>query len=319
LIHVPAIMSPVSKIKDRDSARNKDNLLTRALIIRGIRQFFIDRDYLEVETPIRIPAPAPETYIDAVPSDGWFLHTSPELCMKRLLAAGYSKIFQITKCFRDKERGKHHLPEFTILEWYKTGIDYWEIMNECEDLFLFISHYLGMGEIIRYRDMKIDLRKPWIKISVRDAFECYSPLSLEKAMEDNRFDEMVACHIEPHLVCEKPVFLYDYPVSLGALARSKKDDPTVAERFEIYMGGLELANAFSELTDVDEQRARFTEERAHRHELGQTTYPMPQIFLDALHDMPDSAGIALGIDRMIMIFTGTDTIDDVVTFTPEKL
>lgn len=319
MIHVPAIMSPVLKIKDSNSARNKDNLLTRAMIIQGIRHFFVDRDYLEVETPVRIPAPAPETYIDAVPSDSWFLHTSPELCMKRLLAAGYSKIFQITKCFRDKERGHHHLPEFTLLEWYRTGIDYREMMDECEDLFLFISQYLGMDEIVCYRDIKINLRKPWVRISVREAFERYSPLSIEKTMEDNRFDEIMVCHIEPHLICEKPVFLYDYPVSLGALARSKKDDPTVAERFEIYMGGLELANAFSELTDVDEQSARFMRERAHRRELGKITYPMPEIFLDALHNMPDSAGIALGVDRMIMIFTDSDTIDDVVAFTPEKL
>jgi len=239
--------------------------------------------------------------------------------MKRMLAAGYPKIFQVAKCFRDKERGTHHLPEFTLLEWYRADIDYWEMMNECEDLILFVSRYLGLGERIRYHGREIYLEKPWIRLSVKEAFRQYSPVSLEKALEDNYFDEAMVCHIEPNLSCEKPVFLYDYPVSLGALARSKKDDPAVAERFEIYMGGLELANAFSELTDVNEQRARFSREREYRRGLGKTTYSSPEKFLDALHDMPDSAGIALGVDRLVMIFTDSDTINDVVTFTMEEL
>lgn len=312
-------MLPVSKIRRKNPPRKKDNLWTRARVIQGIRHFFIDRNYLEVETPVRIPAPAPETHIDAVPSGGWFLHTSPELCMKRMLAAGYPKIFQVAKCFRDKERGTHHLPEFTLLEWYRANIDYWEMMNECEDLILFVSRYLGLGERIRYRGREIYLEKPWIRLSVKEAFRQYSPVSLEKVLEDNHFDEAMVCHVEPNLACEKPVFLYDYPVSLGALARSKKDDPAVAERFEIYMGGLELVNAFSELTDVNEQRDRFSREQEYRRGLGKTTYPSPENFLDALHDMPDSAGIALGVDRLVMIFTDSDTIDDVVTFTMEEL
>ncbi|MBT8490351.1 MAG: EF-P lysine aminoacylase GenX, partial [Deltaproteobacteria bacterium] len=142
-------------------ARRNNTLRMRAGIIQVIRDFFIERDYLEVETPLRIPAPAPESHIDAIPSDGWFLHTSPELCMKRLLAAGYSKIFQISKCFRDRERGSLHLPEFTLLEWYRAGIDYREMMNECEELIVFIARSLDRGDTIRYQGTTIDLKKPW--------------------------------------------------------------------------------------------------------------------------------------------------------------
>jgi lysyl-tRNA synthetase class 2 len=315
-------MSLVSKNKMADEqipARRNNTLRMRAAIIQGIREFFIERNYLEVETPLRIPAPAPESHIDAIPSDGWFLHTSPELCMKRLLAAGYSKIFQISKCFRDKERGSLHLPEFTLLEWYRAGIDYREMMNECEELMLSIAHSLDRGDAIRYQGTTIDLKKPWIRLSVKDAFDQYAPLSLERTMEDDRFEEIMVDHVEPHLVMEKPLFLYDYPISLASLARPKKSDPSFAERFEIYMGGLELANAFSELTDEEEQRARFTREREYRRRQGKAIYPSPEHFLDALHTMPDSAGIALGVDRLVMIFTDKDTIDDVVTFTPEDL
>jgi lysyl-tRNA synthetase class 2 len=300
-------------------ARRNNTLRMRAGIIQGIREFFIEWDYLEVETPLRIPAPAPESHIEAIPSDGWFLHTSPELCMKRLLAAGYSKIFQISKCFRDRERGSLHLPEFTLLEWYRAGIDYREMMNECEELILFIALALHKGDTITYQGTTIDVKKPWIRLSVKEAFDRYAPLSLEKTLENDRFDEIMVDHIEPNLPQEKPVFLYDYPLSLASLARQKKSDPSVAERFEIYMGGLELANAFSELTDGDEQRARFSREREYRRQQGKATYPSPEHFLDALHTMPDSAGIALGVDRLVMIFTDKDTIDDVVTFTPEEL
>jgi len=291
----------------------------RAGIIQVIRDFFIERDYLEVETPLRIPAPAPESHIDAIPSDGWFLHTSPELCMKRLLAAGYSKIFQISKCFRDRERGSLHLPEFTLLEWYRAGIDYREMMNECEELIVFIARSLDRGDTISYQGTTIDLKKPWIRLSVKDAFDRYAPLSLEKTLENKCFDEIMVDHIEFHLAQDKPVFLYDYPISLASLSRPKKSDPSVAERFEIYMGGLELANAFSELTDGEEQRARFSKEREYRRQQGKEMYPSPEHFLDALHTMPDSAGIALGVDRLVMIFTDKDTIDDVVSFTPEEL
>lgn len=306
-------------VEEQVLARRRDNLRARARIIEAIRHFFADQQYLEVETPVRIPAPAPETHIDAIPSGHWFLQTSPELCMKRMLAAGYPRIFQIVKCFRQGERGVNHLPEFTMLEWYRADINYRQLMEECEDLFLFVARFLGGDTIIPYQGLEIDITKPWKRISVRDAFRLYSPMPLHEALQDDRFDEMMVLHVEPGFSPEIPVFLYDYPVSLGSLARAKKEDPTVAERFEIYVGGLELANAFSELTDVDEQTKRFEQERGRRRKFDKTTYPVPDKFLYDLRRMPESAGIALGIDRLVMLFTDTLAIDDVVTFTPEEL
>ena len=300
--------------------RKRDALHVRAAMIRAMRKFFMDRDYLEVETPSRIPGIAPECHIDAIPSDGWYLHTSPELCMKRLLAAGYPRIFQITRCFRRGERGLLHIPEFTLLEWYESDIDYRRMMEECEELIVHVARSLGHEGAIDYRGEKIDIRSPWERVSVRDAFRRYSSVSVEKALESNRFDEIMVEEIEPRFKeIQRPVFLYDYPVTLGALARVKKTDPEVAERFELYMGGLELANAFSELTDAAEQRARFEEEQEDRRVSGKVVYPMPEKFLSELSNMPESSGIALGVDRLAMIFTNSESIDDVVAFTPEDL
>ena len=299
--------------------KRKKALTTRAEMIQAIRRFFTDRDYLEIETPLRVPTLAPESHIDAIPSDGWFLHTSPELCMKRLLASGFPRIFQISRCFRKGERGRLHIDEFTLLEWYRAGIDYLDLMNECEDLFIFVAGQLGFEKTIKYQGREIDLTKPWERISVREAFETYTSLSPEEAIKEGRFDEIMVGEIEPNLGEKNPAFLYDYPVSLGSLARVKKEDPSVAERFEIYAGGLELANAFSELTDTEEQRKRFQKEDKFRRRSGKTAYPVPEKFLDALSSMPVSSGIALGVDRLAMIFTDSSSIDEVVAFTPEEL
>ena len=300
-------------------ATKRNALQIRAAMIRAIRRFFTDRAYLEVETPSRIPGPAPEAHIDAIPSDGWYLHTSPELCMKRLLAAGYPRIFQITRCFRGKERGSRHIPEFTLLEWYESGIDYIRMMEVCEEMIVSVAHDLGHEGNITYQGRQIAIDRPWEKISVREAFRRWSGLSMEETLERDRFDEIMVGEIEPRIGTKGPVFLYDYPVALGALARVKKTDASVAERFELYMGGLELANAFSELTDAAEQRARFEEELKSRRASGRAAYPMPEKFLAALPAMPESSGIALGVDRLAMIFADRESIDDVVAFTPEEL
>lgn len=288
-------------------------------IIQAIRRFFIERDYLEVETPIRIPAPAPETHIDAEVSDDWYLHTSPELCMKRLLSAGYPRMFQICRCFRKKERGNRHLPEFTILEWYCADSDYMDMMDICSELIRFVSHSVGSGDFIVYQGKQIDFRNPWPRMTVMEAFERFAPLSVERALQQNRFDEIMASNIEPHLGQPKPVFLYDYPASGGSLAKLKEEDASVAERFELYIAGLELCNAFTELNDPEEQRLRFHQEQERRITSGKRPYPMPEKFLESLRFMPEASGNALGIDRLVMLFADAATIDDVVAFTPEEL
>lgn len=317
-------MSPGSKNRDLKAESWKlpakeSTLRLRAAVIQSIRRFFINRGYLEVETPNLIYAPAPEVHIEAVRAGKGFMHTSPELCMKRLLSSGYSMIFQICKCFREGERGDLHLPEFTLLEWYRAGADYMDLMEECEDMIRFTADEEGTGTSIQYMDRIIDLKGPWERVTVEEAFNRYSPISLKEALESKRFDEIMVLEIEPRLDKNRPVFLYDYPASLAALARLKKDGSNVSERFELYMGGLELANAFSELTDVQEQEKRFRRDLKIRKDLGKKEYPFPERFIDDLSRMPESAGIAFGIDRLVMLFTNKRRIDDVVSFAPEGL
>ena len=300
-------------------ARKAQSLNLRAKLIQNIRYFFIQQDFLEVETPLRIPAPAPEEHIEAISSGNWFLQTSPELCMKRLLAAGYPRIFQISKCFRTAERGSRHLPEFTMLEWYVAQFDYHQLMDQCEAMLIATFNDLGHAQNITWQNNKINLVPPWQRISVADAFSRYAPISLPEALHQDKFDEIMVEYIESRLGIDRPAFIYDYPAKLAALAKIKKNDPAVAERFELYIGGLELANGFSELTDAREQRQRFEEAQEARAAKNWARYPMPVKFLTAIETMPESAGIALGIDRLAMILANTDKIDDIVAFTPETL
>ena len=295
------------------------NLILRAKTLQAVRLFFIQNDYLEVETPVRIPAPAPETHIDAQEAGGWFLHTSPELCMKRLLSAGFPRIFQICRCFRKQERGRMHLPEFTLLEWYSAGHTYLEMMAQCEKLIRFVAGIAGQPDSIAYRNRRIFLSSPWNRMTVCEAFDQYARTSMKEALAQNRFDEIMANEIEPCLGNDHPVFLHDYPASCSALARLKPDDSSVAERFELYIAGLELCNAFTELTDPAEQRKRFEDERQLRRHAGKMAYPMPESFLNALNDMPAASGNALGMDRLILLLTDANSIDDVVAFIPEEL
>jgi len=296
-----------------------DDLRVRASMIQAVRRFFQERDFLEVETPLLIPAPAPEVHIDAVAAGDWFLQTSPELCMKRLLAAGYERIYQLCKCFREKERGERHLPEFTILEWYRANADYRALMDDCEELLLGIAVELGVSSFISRRGGRVILDKPWERITVGEAFLRYAGMDVAEALAKDCFEERLTAEVEPQLGVDAPVFLYDYPQEQSALARLKEDDPSVAERFELYIDGMEIANAFSELTDADEQRRRFEEASREREKNGSSVYPIPEFFLDSLPQMPPSAGIALGVDRLAMLFAGRKRIDDVVAFTPELL
>ncbi len=299
--------------------RRQNALKKRAILLRSIRQFFTGRGYLEVETPQRIPAPAPEPYIDAIPSGDWFLHTSPELCMKRLLAAGYEKIFQICRCWREGERGTLHISEFTLLEWYRSRCDYLGLMDECEVLIQSVASQIELEDKLFYQGEEICLSSPWERVSVEEAFKRFTRISMREALEKNVFDELMVQEIEPHLGVDKPTFIYDFPSERAALARMKKDDPTLAERFELYIGCLELANAFSELGDVEQQRKRFLSEEAQRRSMGKRPYPVPEKFLTELANMPPSAGIALGVDRLVMLFLDAKAIDEVVAFTPEEL
>jgi lysyl-tRNA synthetase class 2 len=295
------------------------NLERRAAVVHLIREFFSGHGYLEVETPLRIPAPLPEAHIEVIPADGWVLQPSPELCMKRLLAEGCEKIFQICKCFRKAERGRRHLPEMTMLEWYAAGQTYADLMNGCEELIRRIARGLGIGDILNYQGLTVALSPPWPRLSVADAFRRFASVSAEEALAEGRFDEIMGLEIEPSLGRERPIFLIDYPAEKASLARLKPGQPEVAERFELYIGGLELCNGFSELNDAAEQRRRFAAEREMIRKAGGAVYPFPEKFLEALAHLPPCAGNALGVDRLVMLFCDAAAIDEVVAFTPEEL
>lgn len=270
-------------------------LSARARVLREIRAFFDARGFTEVETPVRIPAPAPEPHIDCPPSGDWFLRASPELQMKKLLAAGMERIYQIGPCFRAGEKGRRHSPEFTMLEWYRANEDYSDIARDAEEL---------LAEVLKRDHADVQ------RITVREAYLRWAGWDPVETWDQDRFDFDMATKIEPNLPKE-PLFLTDYPAPAASLARLKSDDPRVAERWELYVDGIELANAFTELVDPVEQRRRFELAREERRALGETDYPLDEEFLDALARMPPSGGVALGVDRLVMLACGASSIADV--------
>ncbi len=300
----------------------------RAALFRFIRRYFFEQGFLEVDTPVRQPVIIPERYIRPLRSGKWFLQASPELCMKRLLASGCDKIFQICPCFRAREKGRLHLEEFLMLEWYRTGADYHDLMRDCESLFGFLKETfiasfpdlvsLSPKSIFAGKEI-VDLTTAWERLTVTEAFRRFSPISAGHAVKSGRFDAFLVEYVEPHLGRKIPAFLYDYPVALASLAKAKEGNPEVAERFELYIQGIELANGFSELTDSNEQRKRFGDELRYIEESGLHPFGMPERFLSALDRLDSCAGIAFGLDRLFMLILGKSTIEDAVTFSPSDL
>ncbi len=302
-----------------DLDRHYQFLKTRSLVVQAIRDFFCSQGYLEVDTPLLCPTIIPEAQIDPVSVDGYFLQASPEMCMKRLLSNGFDRIFQICKSFRKNERGSRHLPEFTILEWYTKNNTYIDLMRQCFELINFIAAELKIGDTISYQGKSINISTPWLKITVAEAFKKYSNKDLQTALIHDTFDEIISFEIEPNLGNSNPAFLCDYPAQLASLAKLLPENPDVAQRFELYIAGLELANGFTELNDSKEQRIRFEKENQIRISQNTLPLPMPENFLNDLENMPDAAGIALGVDRLTMIFCDVSSIEDVIPLSPEIL
>jgi lysyl-tRNA synthetase class 2 len=298
---------------------NIHRLQQRAAIIQAVRFFFEARGYLEVETPIRLPALIPEANILPMPSAAWFLQTSPELCMKRLLAAGVPRLFQICKCFRARERGRRHLPEFTMLEWYCLDGHYQNLMTETKALLHDLAENFKDEPGFDQEVVSLLLQLDWQRLTVHEAFASHAPISVDKALDDDCFDEILVEYVEPKLGLDRPCFLYAYPVSLGSLAKTSRQYPELAERFELYIHGVELANGFSELTDPVEQRRRFVKETELGRNQGVSFGALPEKFLKDLAKIEEACGIALGMDRLVMLLTGTKDINEVVSFTPEDL
>ena len=272
----------------------------RDALMRGIRAFFHELGFTEVDTPLRMRAPSMELHIDAEPSGDFFLRTSPELFHKKLLAAGHERIFELGKCFRRGEQGPLHHPEYTMLEWYRADADYRVVLDDTKHLIQSVWQEAGHG---------------WKVLSVSDAFEDFAGWNPVGNYDQDRFDVDLVDKIEPALKrMSGAVVLMDYPVEDAALSRRKPDNPLLAERWELYINGIELANAYSELTDPAEQRRRFEECARKRRALGRETYSIDADFIDALGRMPPSGGVALGVDRLLMLMTGCSSLDPVLPF-----
>jgi len=330
-------------------ATRRANLAARARMLGAVRDFFAAALYLEVDTPALQVSPGLEPHLQAFatilhdPRDGAarprYLHTSPEFAMKKLVAGGLPRIWQLAHVYRDGERSATHHPEFAMLEWYRAGAGYRDMMDECEALLRAVQTAAG-GEALRWRGNTADAWENWQRLTVAEAFARHAGIDLlATAPEPARPDAAslaaaaarigIAPHpgddwetlffriflerVEPHLGMGAPTILYDYPLSLAALSRPKPDDPRLAERFELYACGLELANAFGELTDPVEQRRRFVADQARKQALYGESYPIDEDFLTALaHGLPECAGVALGFDRLVMLATGADHIEEVL-------
>ena len=293
-----------------ESARGRFEL--KARLLSSLRGFFASESFLEVNTPVRIKAPAPEEYIEAVSSEEHFLRTSPELEMKRMLAAGFEKIYQIGPCFRSGEFGRNHRTEFLMLEYYQANADYMQLLELTMKMLRYAASELLPENKASFRGNTIDFNAPWEITSVREAFRNYAGISAEDAIKQDIFDILLVEKIEPALRKDVPVVMKDYPAELASLSRLKKADPTLGERWELYIGGLEIANAFGELTDSKEQIERFKKSYALRKASGMKEYPEPQEFYDALESgIPESSGCALGFDRLAMVFSNADDISQV--------
>ena len=325
--------------------KQKHNLVLRAEVIKKIRTFFECKDFIEIDTPTLVRAAGQDKHIqlfetvfatrhDRVP---YLLITSPEHHMKCLLGDGWDRIYQICRCFRNGERAEMHNPEFTMVEWYRSYADYRDIMEDTEAL---VAHTVleVTGDMkVKYGGISIDLTPPWKRLGLRQAFAEFAGLCIDEWADEEAFVrgahklnipsissrdtwedifyKLLVEKIEPALVPMGPVFLLDYPAKMAALAKLKEGESGVAERVELYIGGVELANGFTELNDPLEQRRRFLEEQEGRRKANYPVHPLDEEFLCALErGMPPAAGIALGVDRLVMLLAGAKTLGEVMAF-----
>ncbi len=318
-------------------------LRERARCLQTIRAFFDGRGYMEVQTPLRVPCPGLEPHLRAEPAGASYLITSPEYHMKRLLAAGLERIYFLGPSWRGDELGHQHLNEFCILEWYQAYCSIEQLMQETEALVRAVAELVGESENTSYQGHPLDLAAPFARVTVTQAFREFAGMEIQGVTEptelrqranragwgpfppEDGFDaiasRILVDHVEPALAqLTQPVFLYDFPAPLAALSQLKATDSTVAERFELYAGGLELANAFGELIDPDVQLRRLEEDQQIRQMTGAAVYPIDQKFINALKQgIPPSAGIALGVDRLLMLLLDVAHIQDVVAFAPQEV
>lgn len=300
-----------------------ERVAARSRILRAMRRFFEARGFTEVDTPIALTAPAPEPYIEAPATElktgtRRYLQTSPELPMKRLLARGFERIFQLAPVFRFGDHTRIHRPEFRLLEWYRRGAPWTSVLEDCEGLLIECADAAGT----------LRVSGPFERITVDEAFREYAGFSILEHLAPSElaarvrgaqagdswndlFHRVFLEQVEPRLMAQpRPLFLTHYPAPLASLARLSPEDPRVSERFELYFGGMELANGFGELVDPDVQRQRFERDRVERVQNGFADYPFDERFFAALATLPPSAGIALGFDRLVLALVGGSDLDD---------
>jgi lysyl-tRNA synthetase class 2 len=301
-------------------------LRERARVVTDVRAFFAARGFVEVQTPVLVPSPGLDLHLDAFEVVGGdrgaprWLATSPEYQMKRLLAEGLERIVQIGPCFRRGEVGSRHNPEFTMLEWYRANAGVEDVMQDTEQLVAAVT-----GGFVNVDGRRVDLRPPFERLGVCEAFARFAGWSREATLEaaardEDRYFRALVDVIEPAIEkIDHGVLLVDYPATQASLARKKPGDPQLAERFELYVAGVELCNGFGELVDPVEQRARLSHDQAGRRARGLPVYPVDERFLEALARVPPSGGNALGLDRLVALACGTTSIADVVAFTADEL
>jgi lysyl-tRNA synthetase class 2 len=328
----------------RVHADRRPILLARNRIVAAIRDWFSRQDFVEADCGALQISPGNEAHLHAFATD-WvmpdgnrlprYLHTSPEFAAKKLLAAGEERLFSLAKVYRNRESGPLHAPEFTMLEWYRTGVPYAQVMEDSIALMRLAAKTAGVVQL-RYKDRAIDPALEPEQLTVADAFKRYANVDLLATLDETGdadrdtlarkspvriaaddtwsdiFSRILSERIEPHLGMERATLLYEYPAIEAALARTCAHDRRVSERFELYACGVELANGFGELTDPVEQRRRFIDEMTVKQRLYGESYPIDEDFLSALALMPEAAGVALGLDRLVMLATGASRIDQVL-------
>lgn len=295
-------------------------LAARARALAAVRSYFSEQRFLEVETPLRVPAPGVDLHLDAIGAAGGYLITSPELHMKRLLTGGLPRVFQLARSSRRDELGQNHEPEFTMLEWYRAFADLEAMITDTEAVLRAVALAVsGEPRLFGANGQAYALDAPAQRVTVREAFREFAGIAdaVELSLSDEaRYFELLVSLVEPGLArVPEPIILWKYPSNQAALARLSSDDPAVAERFELYVGGVELCNGFDELTDPREQRQRFAQDAARRGDEGRTVYPLDERFLAALEGgMPRASGNALGFDRLVMLACGARELSDVIAF-----
>ena len=292
-------------------------LALRAAVLGAVRRFFEARDFVEVETPAIVPSPGLDVHLEAFEvrtprgkPAGW-LATSPEYQMKRLLSAGAERIFQLCRSYRGEEHGQHHEREFTMLEWYRADATSDDVIRDTEELVAFLAEAIDQPAP--------ELQPPWQRLTVEEALQFHANVEIDPLVRDEEsFFRVWAEDVQPWLGTERPVVVTDWPSSMASLARLKPNG--MADRFEAFFRGVELCNGFGELTDAAEQRRRFANDQAQRQAAGAPVYPIDERFLEDLErGMPESGGNALGVDRLLMLLVGADSIQAVMPFPEERL